>query len=489
MRLLCLDRRMGGCPADMAISEQHIADHIRRLLFEVEPAKFPAEMEAARGEAAAAYRSGSEEDRDAIAAGLTEVSADIVSYLPRWNLQNKDRHDTVLSDEDLQAEAARNCALLEEWGRLEQAQEVQRVAGDSATSNLVKISRLTDAGECNVRWGNDYASGLKAALRKGAILVTTNPQLVNVARTEAPEVWEPVRDRLKAEHPDYAPLQLASAMTMEVVAENARLIRPIWKITDGTLGYVSLQLNPTKSDDAEAMCEQAEWIFGQMGELLGGTPNIVFKIPGTKAGLAAGERLTSQAMGVNVTVNYSLPQQIAFAEVIEKHSTAKTCFRTQMDGRVDDPIGEELAEKGVENAMELKVWATSAMRRREFQMLLAPESEGGRGYTKSLPLGASGRGPHNITRSLWNGPVTQCLTVFANRQDELDAIPRELDPNALDIPVDEKIIEQLRQSEIFCQMYEPDGMTPDEFDDYLPCRQTLTQFSEGFEEFVEWLSS
>jgi len=473
----------------MAVCPQELADQVRRLVFEVTPEDFAEEMAAVVGEWETQYAAGTQEDQDAIAAALVELSADIVSYLPRWNLQDEDRYPEVLDTEELIEAAATNCELLEGWGRLEQAKAVQQVAGATATSNLVEITRMTDDEVCNVRWGNDYASGLKSALRRGATLVTTNPQLVNVARTEHPDMWDPVKARLKAEHADADPLQLASLMTMQVVAENARLIRPIWEITGGELGYVSLQLNPTKASDPDAMVDQAEWIFSRMGDLLGGTPNIVFKVPGTKAGLEAAARLTSQAMGVNITVNYSLPQQIAFAEVIEKHSTAQVSFRTQMDGRVDDPIGEELAAAGVEDALGLKTWATAAMRRREFAMLLAEPDEGGRGYKKSFPLGAAGRGPWNITRSLWNGPVTEFITIFPNRQEQFDAIPRVLDPNALDEPVDEAIIKALRQSKIFCQMYEPDGLTVDEFDDFLPCRLTLKQFSEQFEDFVKWLSA
>ncbi len=472
----------------MAVSKEALAADVRRLVFETVPAKFSEEMAAARQAWSQEYAAGSDEDQEAIAEALVEVSGDIVSYLPRWNLQNGAKHSDTLSCDDLVSEAARNCALLEEWGRGEQAAEVNRVRGEVLTSNLVALSELSDTGKLNVRWGNDYASGLKAAMRKGAVLVTTNPQLVNVAREEAPEVWEPVKAKLKAEHPDYSALELASAMTMQVVAENARLMRPIWNIADGHLGYVSLQLNPKNSKDADAMVEQAEWIFGQIGDLLGGTPNIVFKVPGTKAGLDAAARLTSQAMGVNITVNYSLPQQIAFAEVIEKNSTAKVSFRTQMDGRVDDPIGEELEKLGVPDAMELKKWATRAMRAREFELLLLPESQGGRGYKKSFPLGASGRGPHNILWSLWNGPVTEFITVFPNRREEFDAIPRELRADALSDPVPDGIIDKLSKSELFRKMYEPDGMTPDEFDDYLPCVRTLKQFSDSFDDFVAWLS-
>ena len=42
--------------------------------------------------------------------------------------------------------------------------------------------------------------------------------------------------------------------------------------------------------------------------------------------------------------------------------------------------------------------------------------------------------------------------------------------------------------ELFRQAYEPDGMTVDEFDTYLPVVKTLTQFNEGYDTFVKWVS-
>lgn len=54
-------------------------------------------------------------------------------------------------------------------------------------SNLIKLSEMTDEGKINTKWGNDYATGLTHALRRGAVLVTTNPQLIDTARKTNPE--------------------------------------------------------------------------------------------------------------------------------------------------------------------------------------------------------------------------------------------------------------------------------------------------------------
>jgi hypothetical protein len=354
------------------------------------------------------------------------------------------------------------------------------------SSNLFRLARGAHNGEHNTHWGNDYASGLREAMRKGAILVTTNPVLIGIAAKENPGIWTPVRDRLIADNQSADAELIARMMTIRVVVENARLLRPIWYLSDRKLGYVSLQLSPKTANDAEAMITDALVIHEELKAYLGGEPNVVFKVPGTKAGITVARELTKRGIGVNITVSFALPQQIAFAGAIEQGSTAPVSFRTQMDGRVDDPIGLELKEAVVLDWEKVKTWATTIIRQREYGILCLPPEQGGLGFIRSFCLGASGRGPHNILRSICNGPAPLFLTVFPNRQVEFDAKPRELNPNALWQPLPEGILEKLFKSRLFRQAYEPDGMNVDQFDTFLPVERTLEEFNTKYDAFVAW---
>ncbi len=462
---------------------------LQDLIFHTVPGDLGEKLDEFRADMRQAYASASGAAKADAAEAIAESAIDLRSVLPLWNLQNADRHGaSVVTDGQLDEQFEANVALLEELGADAEAQRARDEAAAITVSNLAKIARMTLAGELNTHWGNDYASGLRKAMQKGAILVTTNPVLVDVARKEDPEYWTPVRDALREEHGSAAePVTLAYAMTIQVVLANARLLRPIWEITDGDLGYVSLQLNPKEATNADQMIEEATWVYNQLADELGGTPNTVFKVPGTAAGITAAERLTAQGMGVNVTVNFALPQQIAFAGAIEANSTTKVSFRTQMDGRLDDPVGEELEEAGVADWEEVKKWATTAMRQREYRMLCNPPSEGGLGFRKSFPLAASGRGAWNIERGTSNGPVTAFITVFPDKQEDYDAQPREIDPDGIWTEVPDGYLDKLMKSRIFRQAYEPDGMTPEEFIDHVPAARTLKQFGEAYDEFLVWV--
>lgn len=465
---------------------------LQKLMFRTPADKLSAEVNAWRDELAKEYPGATEERKAEIAEAVKENAIDLQSGLTYWNLRCSKFCGCdpcrEVGEETLQGESERGIALLREGGRDDLAKEAEDAIAVIKASNLLKLTGMSLFDTCNTYWGNDYASGLRTAMRIGAAMVTTNPVLVNIAREEDPDTWTPVRDKLQEDNPDYSPTDLAYALTIQVVVENARLLRPIWELTDADMGYVSLQLSPKNATDAEQMIKEAKWVWSQLEEQLEGTPNCVFKVPGTKAGIDVAGELTSCAMGVNVTVNFSLPQQIAFAGVIEKSSTTKVSYRTQMDGRLDDPVGDELQDY-LPDWEEVKAWCTTAIRQREYRLLNFEPRRGGLGFTKSRPLPASGRGPWNIIRSIHSEPeVPLFLTVFPNRQEEFDAEPRELDPNGMWTPLPGGVLDKLYKSKLFRQGYEPDGMTVDEFDDYLPVVATLNQFCDGYDDFVAWVS-
>ena len=471
---------------------QETLQTLQELLLSTPRDEFASKLGAWKSDLKAEYGGAGDERKAEIAEAIMENAVDLQSGLADWGLKCSRfcSCEPCRSVEDavLVGESHQSLAQLKEWGRQDLAEAAEAEIAGLQASNLLKLTRMSLRGECNTWWGNDYATGLRASMRRGASMVTTNPVLVNLARLDDPDTWTPVRDRLQADNPSFGPVDLAYALTVQVVAYNARLLRPVWELTDRDAGYVSLQLSPKGADNAEVMISEAKAVWGQLEQELGGVPNCVFKVPGTKAGIEVAAELTACCMGVNVTVNFSLPQQIAFAGAIEKYSTVPVSYRTQMDGRLDDPVGEEIKDC-VSDWEEVKKWCTTAIRQREYKLLNLSPQRGGLGFTKSRPLPASGRGPWNILRSIHNEPdVPLCLTVFPNRQTEFDAEPRELDPNGMWTPLPEGYLDKLNKSKLFRQAYEPDGMGVDEFDSYLPVVKTLTEFCTKYDEFLAWVA-
>jgi transaldolase len=450
----------------------------RKLLFETPAATFARECELVRERYAKEFTSASPERKKEIAGILSEISIDMQSYLLRWNLQ-KPGVPHVLPVAEVRQQAERNYTLLDAWDRHEMVESAESAVAEINKSNLLKLSQMADRGEINNRWGNDAATGLTDAIRKGAVLVTTNPIMVNAVRKEYPAYWNKVRDELRQSHPGSSPEQRASLMTMSVVLRNCRELRPIYEASHGEYGYVSLQINPRANRDSARMAEEVEDLYYRLKHELGGTPNTVFKIPATHAGLDAVRRLTSQGIGCTITVNCSVDQNIAFGEIIEQ-GNARISFLVVMSGRLDDPIREELTNLDVTGAAEAAKWASIAVIRRSYDILYRE-----RKYRKSALLTASLRGPWHVDGSVTDGAAPIYITCFPDKAREYDREERTI-VSRINEKIPDEIMRDLMKSRIFRQAYEVGGLTPDGFDSFLPVVATLTSFSKSYDEFLEY---
>ena len=365
------------------------------------------------------FAQGDERHRTRLVDTLTELTIDLQSYLRRWHLQSPTATEQ-LSDDELAAAVGENVALLRNWGGEQPIQRIRSEVEAIESSNLAKLSAMADRGELNTRWANDYPSGLTYALRRGAVVVTTNPPLVDIARRESPEVWDPVRDELRQLNPGAPNDRLVSLLAMRVVLHNCRELRPIYEATDGRLGYVNLQVNPKHATDTERMIEDAEFLYEELRRELNGTPNMVFKLPGTKEALPTAAHLTSKGIGVSITLSFAVDQHLEFAEVIER-GTAPLSFLVMMSGRLDDPVKEELAAAGTADAGETARWASTAVIRRSYDLLYRQ-----RRMCKSMLLVASMRGPWNVDAAITDESVPIIVTIFPDKAAEYDAEPRQI---------------------------------------------------------------
>ena len=120
---------------------------------------------------------------------------------------------------------------------------------------------------------------------------------------------------------------------------SAKLLMPIFERQEGKNGRLSIQTDPRFFRDATALTEQAVR-FNTLG------PNMIVKIPVTRAGIAAIEEATYRGISINATVCFTLPQCVAVAEAVERGlprreregkdiaSMGPVC--TIMVGRLDD---------------------------------------------------------------------------------------------------------------------------------------------------------
>lgn len=447
------------------------------LIFEAKPCNFERRCEAARKRY---EKRAVQAEKEEIAQLFADLAIDLHSYLPNWTLCAKTTEHPV-SGETLKKQSDAFLAFVKGLGYADKAAQAEKEIASFASSKLIQLTQMAADGKLNNYWGNDNGIGIMEAMRRGAALVTTNPPIVNMARKDRPDVFDKVRDEIKTAYPNASAQEKISRLTMDVVLNNARALRPIYRLTGAKLGYVNYQVSPKNCKDADKMVEEVEFAYKTMGEVLGGKPNVVFKVPGTYASIEAVRRLTAEGIGVNMTVNFSVPQCIAFAQAIES-GTADLSYLTIMAGRLDGPVGEELEKKGVANAAELAKLASRLVTQRVYNDVLLKN-----GYTHTEILVASLRGPWNFDASITDLKASKIVvSSFPDKAAEYDVAGGTI-VSEIGKEVSAEQLTALKKSDIFVKAYEPDAMKPEEFDTYIPVQLTLGAFIEVYGELEAYV--
>jgi transaldolase len=375
---------------------------------------------------------------------------------------------------------------------------VTNISKEINSSNLIQVARAMLRGETESELGNDYAAFLQYTIWQGASFVTTNPVLVKMAWDIDPAFWNARVDELIRSR--YTPAELRailagpaqgiqdavtainSLVTMCVVEENCRLLRDIFLVTGGEHGYVSLQVNPKNHSDGPAMVTEARALYNDLERRFGGVPNVVFKLPATAAGLYAAEKLTEKGIGVNITVNFGVFQELGFGEVLDR-GHALVAYLALMNGRMSFPVRDELKARNVEGGVDAARWAGVEVARKAYHGLYDPKDKGGLGIsTKRVKLLIAslriyGDWIPDISE-LWGCPV---ITIFPNVRRAWDAHPRDFDGKAVLGVTPRKDLEIMLKSEIFRQAW----WMPGDPVEWKPAR-VLTLDPADAEELAKW---
>ncbi len=144
----------------------------------------------------------------------------------------------------------------------------------------------------------------------GVVGVTTNPSIFATAISAGAGYEDALRAHAAAGD-DAA--RTVHALTTEDVREAADVLRPVFEATGGRDGRVSIEVDPRLAHDTDATVEQAAALWAAVDR-----PNILVKIPATRAGLPAIEATIAAGISVNVTLIFSLSR---YREVIDAYLT------------------------------------------------------------------------------------------------------------------------------------------------------------------------
>jgi transaldolase len=178
----------------------------------------------------------------------------------------------------------------------------------TSISRLEQLSRLGQAVWVDFLSRDSIHSGhLQSLIDSDAVVgATSNPSIFEHAMTVGHDYDEQLR-QIAADTPD--PKIIFWALAEQDVRDACDLFRPIWDVSSGRDGYVSLEVDPNLAYDSEATFQEAIRLHTELER-----PNLMVKIPATKPGLTAIEDCIADGRSINVTLIFSLERYAAVAE-------------------------------------------------------------------------------------------------------------------------------------------------------------------------------
>jgi len=329
-----------------------------------------------------------------------------------------------------------------------------------------------------VLWNDSCAiEELKYSIGHGALGATCNPVIVTTVLKQEWDIWKDRIPQIIRENPSATEDEIAWKLIEEISVKAAALLKPIFDREKGRNGRLSIQTDPRLYRDAERIVRQAVH-FSELA------PNMIVKIPVTKAGITAIEEATRLGISINATVSFTLPQAVAVAEAVErglkrrekegKDISTMGPVSTLMVGRLDDWLKVLTEKENIIPNPDILDWAGVAVMKKAYSIYRE------RGYRLRL-LSAAFRNHRHWSEFIGGDVVISPPCQWQKRYNASDVTVE----NRMDKPVDPAIIAELEKKYVdFRRAYDENGLKVEEFDGFGATVRTLKQFCQATTDLI-----
>lgn len=181
--------------------------------------------------------------------------------------------------------------------------------------------------------------------------LTSNPAIFEQAIAKTNEYDGDIRT-IVASDPDVSALELFNQLAIPDIQAAADAFAETYEATDGVDGMVSFEVTPDLAHDAAGTIAMGVELHKRVNR-----PNLMIKVPGTKAGVKAFEALTALGINVNVTLLFSISRYREIAQAYirgleRRHAAGESVARIAsvasfFVSRVDVSVDSALA--GIDN--------------------------------------------------------------------------------------------------------------------------------------------
>ncbi|HVB37395.1 MAG TPA: transaldolase [Vicinamibacterales bacterium] len=141
--------------------------------------------------------------------------------------------------------------------------------------------------------------------------MTSNPTIFQKAIADTDLYDEDIRRQGRT---GGEPARVFEALAVEDVRHAADAFRPTYEATGGNDGFVSIEVGPHLAHDTDGTIAEARRLWQACDR-----PNVMVKIPGTRAGLPAIHQCLIEGININVTLLFSIDR---YKDVMEAYLSA-----------------------------------------------------------------------------------------------------------------------------------------------------------------------
>ncbi len=159
----------------------------------------------------------------------------------------------------------------------------------------------------NISRGLITSGALKRLIEEDGISgITSNPTIFERAISHGTDYDAAMRELIAQGASDAA---IYDALTIADIQAATDMLRPVFEVTHGKDGYVSLEVSPKLAHDTAGTLTDARRLHAAVNR-----PNLLIKVPATRGGIPAIRQLLSEGINVNVTLMFSMEHYEAVAE-------------------------------------------------------------------------------------------------------------------------------------------------------------------------------
>lgn len=252
---------------------------------------------------------------------------------------------------------------------------------------------------------------LEEMIQQGKIRgITSNPSIFNKAISNSTDYDDQIKDLTEKGLSREAIFEKLSVADIQQAAD---LFADLYERTEGRDGFVSLEVSPFLAHQTQETIEEAKKLWHLVNR-----PNLMVKIPATRAGLPAITECISAGLNINVTLIFSLQryQEVIDAYLaglelrsaaglpLDRSASVASFFISRIDSKVDGKLKVLLEGKSPADGDKLRSLlgkAGLASGKLAYQIFLDNFERSGQRFRKLEQLGARPQ------RTLWASTSTK----------------------------------------------------------------------------------